>query len=463
MLIKKTIKEELLILTLAVTQVEQKWYLDVFRNALWSIAKGILWFLDGFFDIINGIWRYKFFDNDYVNKIFSGALIVACSWLILKVIIELIMNYIVKNDGRGSPLTIYRGVILAIVMMFLINPLFQFGYDFSTKATNAVINISGMESSSNAEGTISKALIRAMAYDDEMKEDDKEYLLNNWKSVNINSTEGGVLGVGDCYKYSLNFFMLIVLAVVTIFLLFFVAIQMAKRVMEIALMKIVGPFCCTSLTNNQSKAFETWTKSTMGYFLITIVQFICIGLLLNMFGSAIKDNGTLTGIFLIIGALLFTISTPTLISSLLGQQSGMMSAFGDIQSLMAVGSGVNAGLSIAKAGTMSALGKGVDVIRSGTNKISGGISNMFNGHGGSNLNKEQMDNVKEKMNQHNGYGASRLVKQYTEENMKKKPFTSFNNTNPYKNPFSMKYNPIRNQYMSNSGLEANSNFDRKWY
>lgn len=86
------------------------------------------------------------------------------------------------------------------------------------------------------------------------------------EKIKINSTEGGFAGIGDCYKYSLNFIMLIILSVVTVFLLFFVAIQMAKRVMEIALMKIVGPFCCTSLTNNQSKAFETWTKSTMGYF-----------------------------------------------------------------------------------------------------------------------------------------------------------------------------------------------------
>ena len=64
---------------------------------MWSIAKGVMWLLDGFFDIIDKIWRYKFFDNEYVNKIFGGAVIVACSWLILKVIIELIMNYIVKK------------------------------------------------------------------------------------------------------------------------------------------------------------------------------------------------------------------------------------------------------------------------------------------------------------------------------------------------------------------------------
>ena len=40
---------------------------------MWSIAKGILWLLDDFFDIINNIWRYQFFNNEYVNKIFDGA------------------------------------------------------------------------------------------------------------------------------------------------------------------------------------------------------------------------------------------------------------------------------------------------------------------------------------------------------------------------------------------------------
>ena len=440
-------------------KVTQAWYLDIFRNALWSIAKGILWFLDGFFDIIDKIWRYKFFDNEYVNKIFGGAVIIACSWLILKVVIELIMNYIVKNDGRGNPLTIYRGIILAIVMMFLINPLFQFGYDFSSKTTDAVINVSGMNSSGSKEGTISKALIRAMAYDDEMDNDDKEYLINHWKSVDINDTEGGILGFGDVYIYSLNFFMLIVLAIVTVFLLFFVAIQMAKRVMELALMKIVGPFCCTSLTNNQSKAFETWSKSTMGYFLITIVQFVCIGLMLNMFGSAVKDNGNLTGIFLIIGALLFVISTPTLISSLLGQHSGMMSAFGDIQSMMAIGHGVNGGVSLAKAGSMSALGMGSKVIKGGGNMVSGKISNMFSGRGGGSLPPDIKSDVQEKLNQHNSYAARQVIDKYNRE----KHNINSTTTNPisYTNPYSMKYNPIKNQYMSSTELEAKSKVERK--
>ena len=40
---------------------------------------------------------------------------------------------------------------------------------------------------------------------------------------------------------------------------------------------------------------------------------------------------------------------------------------------------------------------------------------MFNGRSG-NLTKEQMANVKEKMAQHNNYGANQLIKKYTNEN-----------------------------------------------
>lgn len=443
---------------MAVNQVTQHWYTDVYRSVVWAIGKGILYLLDGFFGIIDKIWRYQFFNNEYVNKIFGGAVIVACSWLMLKVIIELIMNFIVKNEGKGSPLTIYRGIVLAIVMMFLITPLFDFGHKVSTALTDDVIAVSSMSSGSSAESTISKSIVRAMVYEDETKEKDITYLVDHWKDVDINDTEGGFAGIGDCYKYSLNFFMLIILSIVTVFLLFFVAIQMAKRVMEIALYKIIGPFCCTSLTNN-GRAFETWSKSAMGLFLVTVVQFVCIGLLLNMFGSAFKDTGTMTGIFLVIGALLFIISTPTIVNSLLGQQSGMMSAFGDMQSLVALGMSSAQGMQLAGSIAGGALSHGVNVMSKGANLISGGankISNMLNK--GSTLTNEQKEVVKESFAQHNPYKARQQVNEFLNQNSKGKygNYMKMDNSNPFMHPHSMRYNPIRNQYMNQSGLQTNN-------
>lgn len=369
------------------------------------------------------------------------------------------MNYIVKNDGKGNPLTVYRGIVIAIVMMFLVTPLFDFGHNLSTALTDDVISVSGLSTGSNAESSISKAIVQAMVYENETSADDMSYLINNWKTIDINETTGGVIGFGDVYKYSLNFFMLIVLAIVTIFLLFFVAIQMAKRVMEIALFKIIAPFCCTSLTNN-GKAFETWCKSTIGLFTVTVVQFVSIGLMLTMFGSAFQDNGTMTGLFLVIGSLLFIIGTPTIINSLLGQQTGMMSAFGDMQSLMAIGQASAQGLGIAKAGTMGALSLGTSVMGKGQNVMSGGmnkISNMLTRN--RTLSDTQMSAVKETLSQNNPHKAYQQVGEFLKENKKIKQ----SDTNPTNNAFTnytMGYNPIRNQYLNNSKLNANNNIER---
>ena len=311
--------------------------------------------LDGFFDIINKIWKYKFFDNEYVDKIFSASIIVACAWLVIKVLLELILNHIVRSDNRESPLSVYRGIVLAIFMMFLITPLFQFGHQAST------------------ELTISKMLVQSMSNDDEMKKDDKKYLINNLRSVDINDTTRK--GLTKYYKYSVNFFVLSLLSILVVFLLFFVAIQMSKRVLEIALYRILAPFCCISLLSSHSKSFSVWLKCTMGAFLVTSVQFVSIGLMINMIGDAINENGNLVGIFLIIGALLFIINTPQIVNSLLGQQSGIMSAFGDIQSMLAIGTGLKAGASL----TAGALVKGASVIPKGVG-YAAGVKNQFSNY-----------------------------------------------------------------------------------
>lgn len=240
--------------------------------------------------------------------------------------------------------------------MFLVTPLFQFGHKASTELTKSVIQISGISSEEGTESGISKMLVQSMSNDDEMKKDDKKHLINNWRSVDINDTERK--GLTKYYKYSVNFFVLSLLSILVVFLLFFVAIQMSKRVLEIALYRILAPFCCISLISNHSKSFSVWVKCTMGAFLVTSVQFVSLGLMINMIGNAISENGNLVGIFLIIGALLFIINTPQVVNSLLGQQSGLMSAFGDIQSMLAIGTGLKAGMSL----TSGALVKGASVV-----------------------------------------------------------------------------------------------------
>ena len=144
----------------------------------------------------------------------------------------------------------------------------------------------------------------------------------------------------------------------------------------------------------------------------------------------------------------------------------MMTAFGDMQSLMAVGSGLSSGIGMATAGTSWALSKGSSVVKGGSNLMGSGISNvtgMFNK--GKTLTPEQKSVVQNTISQHNPRKAYEQVGDFLKQNQNRKTnndnVMKYSNSNPFKQPYSMKYNPIRNQYMSQNN--SDNIYDRKWY
>ena len=218
---------------------------------------------------------------------------------------------------------------------------------------------------------------------------------------------------------------------------------MAKRVMELALFKIIATFCASSLTND-GKAFSTWCKSTLGLFLVTVVQFVSIGLMFQMFSTAFQVNGTMTGLFLVIGSLLFIIGTPTIINSLLGHQSGMMSAFGDIQSLIALSGGITHGLQIATSASSTALSFGSQVIHRSTNVVKG--MNIFN-RNSSILSSEQKNIIKNDLNMHDFYRANQDISRFN-------PKSSINNNTilrPFNKIHNVPFNTRKNNFIDKDG------------
>lgn len=326
---------------LATVQHESaSWITDAIRWVFWIIAKGALILLDGMFLIIDDVWKFKFFDNPYVNKIYSAAIIVACTWLILKVIIEIIMKYFVNQDDNSSPTRVFKGIIFAIAMMFLIPPVFNWGYDLSAKLTQYTISASSSAETSPVafEATMSSMILTAFADDNKMDESDKKYFIENWWTVDYNEVmNDGILDSGE-YKYSFHTFSVFLVGLIVVVLLMFIGIQVAKRVIELALYKAIAPFVCTSLISNRSHTFEVWAKGVLGTFLVTAVQYLCIGILFNVFGTVVSGTSyAMSVILVVIGALLFIISSPQLVSALLNANTGTMANMSELHTMAALG------------------------------------------------------------------------------------------------------------------------------
>lgn len=382
------------------------WLTDAIRSVFWFLAKGVLILLDGMFEIINDIWKFKFFDNQYVNKIYSSAIIIACTWLILKVILELIMKYFVEEEDNSSPTKIFKGIIFCIVMMFLIPPLFNWGYDLSSKMTQYVVSASsdGASSQTNIESSMSSMILTAFADNDKMNEEDKKYFIENWFTVDYNDVfDDGLFDSGK-YKYSFSTFTIFLVGLVVVILLFFIGIQVAKRIIELALYKAIAPFVCTSLVSNKSHAFEIWSKGVLGAFLVTTVQYLCIGILFNIFGQVSSGTSYVMSVILIvIGALLFIISSPQLVSALLNANVGAASNMSELHSLTALGTSMIA---------MSRYGKTVDnstnsnssndnSTSNNSNSSNTGVDPTMNNNSSSNLNNSSDNSSNNENNSNN--------------------------------------------------------------
>ena len=75
-------------LSLNVVHEEVTMISSAIRGLLWLITKGCLILVDGFFSILDEVWRFDFFSSEYVGTMLTRAIIVASTFLGVKVMLE---------------------------------------------------------------------------------------------------------------------------------------------------------------------------------------------------------------------------------------------------------------------------------------------------------------------------------------------------------------------------------------
>ena len=224
---------------------------------------------------------------------------------------------------------------------------------------------------------------------------------------------------------------------------------MTKRSIELALYKIISPFVSSTLTNDQSKVFSTWFRSTMGIFLITIVQFISLGLVINILNTSNFNENNLVAVFFTFGSLLFIVGTPTLISSLLDQQSGALSSLNEVRSIMAVGSGVKAGIGIATGLSSKALSIGSFVgggaMRYGRKGIKFADDHFKNK---TYFTEKQKATINDDLKRGQFWSAGQKANEYAQEQFRKKYHRDFTSPNFYNSSNSNNFKKFRNNHIN---------------
>lgn len=161
--------------------------------------------------------------------------------------------------------------------------------------------------------------------------------------------------IGKAYdqgEIDVNVIFSIVVAIIMLFLLFSIAIDVALRNFKLLFLQVIAPIPILSRINPEDKIFDTYLKQYIGTYVDLFIKIIVInaGLyMLYLFSEVdVPDLGFFGNLVIILGGLLFIKTMPSFVSKIFGIQDAAGS-FKDSIKMAKAAVGVGAGVAIGGA------------------------------------------------------------------------------------------------------------------
>ncbi|MGM0924652.1 MAG: pLS20_p028 family conjugation system transmembrane protein [Bacillota bacterium] len=416
--------------------LSQGWIIqDVFRSMGWIIILGLGWLVDSLQSITDSILGLKTFfaDSDVSSlvKTLQPLSIILMAFSLLYTGYLLIFQKKVDREG------IIVNVFLALVVIVLLGS----GMDKANKFTDdAVTALTGEEEGSLANGIIKQGLLDIALYDlqgwDKPDIDPKNNIPEkNIRDIDINSylTDGtkitkddelsgdgveilskkldtlgdgshGLIDLDDgnfitditkeyYYRYSVDWFTIMVTLAITAFTLLTISIKLAKLFFELTFNYVLATIIAPADIHSGQKTKQV-IQNILNIFLVTIMIFLSMKIYL--LGTAFIDE-KMTGLPYLIALFAFSLAVidgPNIVERLFGIDAGLKSGWGALAGAYAGGKGLSKGVQgLSSAGKSAAL-KGMSGVA--------GVAGMAKGL--SSTSKEQEQPNDQTNNKQNGKG-----------------------------------------------------------
>lgn len=386
---------------------------DLLQNFFWSILQPLIELIKSLVDaLINGVLGLDIFtDNEYISGAYACA--VAIMFLIIpaKIAYELV-TAMVKDDDAGldvhkkmgsAILGIMIAVSLTVGVTTIINPAVK---DISQKILS--VNMVTKDASGNevknydvgdsliktvlvsfggmAEGGPYGASKFMEAYNGQTLNITERYDMDGETNIVDQDAEGEKSAEEEAenppedtvmpadapdqpkeevkettkahkkydYVWQFGMFMSIVGCAIYVVLLFMLIIQIAVRMIAIGFYYIIGPICCTSLTNYQNpQMFNVWRNTLLGQWAMNVTQIFLLSLFVGLIDSITKASASypIATAALYFGAFSLILSAPNFVQAMIGGYSaGVMESLNQIRGGFGMAAGAVGGAVAATIG-----------------------------------------------------------------------------------------------------------------
>ena len=412
--------------------LSQGWIvMDVFRSLGWIIILGLGWLVDSLESVTDSILGLKSFFAD--SGITGFIDVLRPLSVILMAFSLLYTGYLIIFQKKVDREAITVNVFLALVVITLLGT----GLEQANKFTDeAVTALNGEQKESLANTVVKAGILDVALYDlqgwDSPEIDPKNNIPDeNIRDIDINAylTEGtkitsdrdlskdgekilaqkvdtlgdgshGLIELDDgnfitditkeyYYRYSVDWFTIMVTLAITAFTLLTIAIKLAKLFFELTFNYVLATIIAPADIHSGQKTKQV-IQNILNIFLVTIMIFLSMKIYLM--GTAFIDE-KLTGLPYLIALFAFSLAVidgPNIVERLFGIDAGLKSGWGALAGAYAGGKGISKGLQGLSSAGKSASLKGAGAA-AGVAGLAQGLKGKNEGQG-QDQKKEQANN-----------------------------------------------------------------------
>lgn len=356
---------------------------DLIRKLFWGIMEMLMALINTVLDsLINGVLNFDIFtQNHFLNDAFNCTLALMFMIIPVKIIFE-VVSAMIKDDDAGLDFqkkvgSAFFGILIAcslrVAVVQVITPLTQ-------QMTSTILSVGYISDHIEEKhvGVTQQDYAQAQRVAVETGNDPEQVgdVVNSYQ-IGDNLIEtvlvsfGGLQQSGDdganefikaydnneldiverkddednSYRWNFSLIMSIIALVVYVLLLLYISTEIAIRVIAIGFYFIIGPLCCTSLTNYQNpQAFVVWRNTIIGQYAQNVAQIFLLALSLSLLEqiNSISTTYPIACAVLYLGAFGLVKSVPHFIQAMVGgYSSGIMDILSGAQSTLGFAKGIS--------------------------------------------------------------------------------------------------------------------------
>ncbi len=317
------------------------WTTNTIRTIVWWLTKYGISLMDKAYEILTTLLglsldKYPFIWSWLKGLFFFLAFLIMCRLFVLafKILLD------EKVLDRFSPQDILKKLIVMLLIYALVPVILPNVSRAANELTQKLPVVFGIEDERPSTVITSAICIEATG-------DETELTFSNFEELQttIDAEKNGInqtikVNSVESYKYfsdTMTLVTCLLISVSSCFLILFISIQVAQRLLNILLSVIVIPVVASQMIDPDSQALSNWYKLLASELLTNIFQMILFWLAI-VATISISDIGSIARSILYIGMLLGVLEGPTMIANLFGSQIGLQKS---MQSVATISRGAN--------------------------------------------------------------------------------------------------------------------------